>query len=70
MWYAIIGVIVLYAFYRASVTYLFPKWSEWKLKKYRDKFLEKNPHIDQSKLPPLPSEKESETLLDKRKKYR
>lgn len=49
MWYIIIGIIVLYITYRVCISTLFPAISNRKLKKYREDFFKKNPHIDRDK---------------------
>lgn len=50
-WYFIIGIIILYVTYRLCATMFFPKFGERRSKRYRDRFMNQNKHIDQDKLP-------------------
>lgn len=49
MWHIIIGTIILYITYRVCVSTVFPSISKRRLRKYKNDFFKKNPHIDPTK---------------------
>ena len=50
MWFAIMGLVGLYVFYRVLGTWLLPWWSERRLRRFKERFLRANPQLDATRL--------------------
>lgn len=63
--------VVLYVFYRLLSVVIMPQWNARRLKKYKEKLLADNPHIDRDRLEQkLRDDEERRPVIDKRRRNR